>query len=74
MQSRNEFPVRLDVKAINEITNKKKEMRHLDDAYFTFMVNNGVNDNLVTLQFLRAFHQYLVERRIDPGFQVVLGE
>jgi hypothetical protein len=75
MTSPNEFPVRLDERALNEIANKSSD----NDVYVRVnqIMPSVSADQLgirATLATLIALQEYLKERRVDPGFQVVLGE
>jgi len=67
----NEFPVRVSLKDIQEITDAGK----IDSAEFIQLVQNGyTTTDVVVIETLRGLHTYMLSRRIDPGFQVVLND
>lgn len=71
---RNEFPVRLDEKALIEIANRANDNTMFISAMHTLPVQQDGGELSRTYRTLSAFHSYLLERRVDPGFQVVIGE
>lgn len=76
MSGSNEFPVRLDERALVEIATKSND----NDIYVRVnqilpRVSSG--DQFATrsaIATLLALQEYLKDRNVDPGFQVVIGD
>jgi hypothetical protein len=72
----NDFPVMLNEQALIEIAGKSSD----NDVYVRVnqILPSVTSSQQLSLRsaaaVLLALHDYLTERRVDPGFQVVLGE
>lgn len=71
---RNEFPVRLDELSIFAIAKKSEDnSMYVRSMQILRELPAGASES-ATVRTLLALHEYLLERRVDPGFQVVIGE
>lgn len=69
----NEFPVRLSLDDIAVIAHEAE--RTIDTREFIKLNIDGASARVImTIEVLRSLQQFLLNRRVDPGFQVVLGE
>lgn len=72
---RNEFPIRLDEKAIKAILLKAEDSEIVAAALRALhSVMDATPETYRTVTLLIAFQEFLKERRVDPGFQVSLHE
>jgi len=73
---KNEFPVRLDERALTEIAAKATD----NDVYVRVnqVIPRAASADQIgmrgAISVLIALQDYLKDRRVDPGFQVVIGE
>lgn len=70
---RNEFPIRISLEDIGVIASSCADT--WDNAEYINLQMRGVTQReLCVIEVIRRLHGYMLERRVDPGFQVVLGE